>query len=145
MTNFNSNEQAVKLIDGCVFEVPYLFSVDGMEFKGKVDGVGDGYLLEIKTSSQATTAVEFREEAQERHYDMQAAMYLIAHQDNDKLLKAADHYFLVINTQAPFKVSVYKSSPAFIQSGVNKICEAVNSYRRFIINGEKYEKGIETI
>ncbi len=145
MTNYNSNTQATALMDGCQYEVPYFFKVNDMDFKGKVDAVGPDRMVEIKTSSQATNALEFREEATERHYDLQAAMYLCGDMDTNQRPKALQHYFIVVNTQAPYKVAVYKSSPEFIKGGVQKLYEAVDRYNRFIIEGEKYDEEVESI
>lgn len=144
MANLNSNDKALQLLDGCQFETPYFFEVEGLQLKGKVDGVCDEYMLEIKTSSQATTAREFKEEAQDRHYDMQAAMYLYAHTQVTGC-RPPNHYFIVVNTTAPFKVAVYKSSKEFLKEGEKKLYEAVNRYKKYIINNEEYEDEIESI
>lgn len=143
MVNFNSNAKAVQLVEGCTFEAPYFFEVNGINLKGKVDGVGKDYLLEIKTSSQATTSLEFQEEAKDRHYDMQAYMYGLAHyKTTGTKLK---HYFLVVNTQAPYKVSVYKSSDIFILEGEKKLNEALTRYKKYIINNENFDEDVEEI
>lgn len=143
MVNYNSNAKAIQLVEECEFEKPYFFKVDGVDLKGKVDGVSKKYLLEIKTSSQATTAYEFKNEAEDRHYDMQAYMYGHAHYHTTG--EELEHYFIVVNTQAPFKVSVYKSSDEFIQKGKKKLYEAISRYKRYIINGEEYEADVESI
>lgn len=150
MKNLNENEVALRLLGNCQFEVPYLFDLGGIPLKGKVDGVygqaqsdTPGYLLEIKTSSQATTALEFKEEAKERHYDMQAAMYLHAH--DQKHMERLEHYFIVVNTIVPFKVAVYKSSREFIKGGEKKLNEALHKYKTYIINKEEYFEDAEEI
>jgi hypothetical protein len=102
--NFNEHRLASKLLSTCEFEKAYLFEINGLPLKGKVDGVGPNGVVEIKSSSQATTFEEFKAEAEERDYDLQAAMYCMA-------TGCGTHYFIVVNTQEPFKVQVYKSSP----------------------------------
>jgi len=140
MTNFNSNAQAVKLIDKCVFEKAYIFQINGVDFKGRIDGVGDDFVLEIKSSSQATTATEFKESAIDSDYDMQAYMYLQA-------TGLKKHYFIVANTIEPFKVAVYKSSPEFIESGRKKAMEATERYKKYILGKAEWneEEEIEEI
>lgn len=146
MANLSDNPKAQELLDACQFETPYFFTIDGVDLKGKVDGVNHEYLLEIKTSSQATTVDEFREEARDRHYDMQAAMYLIAENQIAGGRKTLlDHYFIVVNTIAPFKVSVYKSSKEFLKEGEKKLYEAVRRYKKYIINKEEYEPEVELL
>lgn len=143
MANLNGNAKALQLLQDCTYETPYFFEIDGIDLKGKVDGVNHEYMLEIKTSSQATTADEFREEAKDRHYDMQAAMYLAAERQLSKRMGLLEHYFIVVNTIAPFKVSVYKSSNEFLKEGEKKLHEAVRRYKKYIVNGEQYEEEVE--
>lgn len=145
LVNLADNKKAIQLLDNCEFEIPYFFEVEGINLKGKVDGVNHKYLLEIKTSSQATTAYEFKEEAKDRHYDMQAAMYLLANNMTHQHSVPLDHYFIVVNTVAPFKVSVYKSSKEFLKEGEKKLYEAIDRYKRYIINNEEYEDEVESI
>jgi len=130
--NFNENKQAVRLLSQCEFEKPYLFTINGVDLKGKIDGVAPEYILEIKSSSQATTAEEFKKEALERDYDMQAYFYTVA-------ASKMHHYFIVVNTQEPYKVAVYRSSYDFIVSGHSKAVEATSRYKRYIINKEKWD------
>ncbi len=136
MKNFNDNIHATSLIDGCTFEKAYLFDLHGVPLKGKLDGVGNDYVVEIKSSSQATNAKEFKEEALMRHYDMQAFMYLHA-------AGLKKHFFIVINTQEPYKVSVYKSSLEFLNSGVDKAYKAAQLYKKYIIDNGLWDPSLE--
>lgn len=131
MKNYNENTKVQKILSGCDFEKAYLFHIDHMNLKGKVDGVREDYIVEIKTSSGASTAEEFKEEALSRDYDMQAAMYL--HASGKDI-----HYFVVVNTVEPFKLDVYKSSDDFIKSGMKKVAEAVRRYKKYIFNEEEW-------
>jgi len=139
MTSLNSNKEVAGLLEGLEFEVPLLAEYKGMKYKAKVDGVGSDYLLEIKSSSQATNAKEFKEEAEDRHYDLQAAMYLHA-------ANRSKHYFIVVNTVAPYKVQAYKSSVELLLKGKKKLDKIVDSYKTYIVDGKEYiESAIEEI
>jgi hypothetical protein len=50
-----------------------------------------------------------------------------------------------VNTTAPFKVAVYKSSKEFLKEGEKKLYEAVNRYKKYILNNEEYEDEVEHI
>ncbi len=132
MKNFNENKKAVQFVNQCKFEEPFLFDFNGVPLKGKVDGISDNFVLEIKSSSQATTQEEFAQEARERDYDMQAYFYTLA-------AKKEHHFFLVVNTQDPFKVALYRSSYNFIASGHVKATIATERYKRYIVNGENWD------
>lgn len=134
LMNLNKNKEVLKLLNGCEFEKAYTFYVDGLMLKGKLDGVGSDYILEIKSSGQATSAEEFKKEAYDRHYDLQAYLY-------QKAALKSDHYFIVVNTQEPFKVSLYKSSKEFMESGKTKALLAVDRYKKYILGGEEWNSG----
>lgn len=136
MKNVNENSKVSKLLDKCEFEKAFLFEIDGVKLKGKVDGISKDYLLEIKSSSQATNALEFKEEAYDRNYDMQAYMYL-------RGSGIRDHYFIVVNTLEPFKVAIYKSSKEFLLSGEKKTKEAMRRYKKYILNKEVWDDSNE--
>lgn len=136
MTNVNSNPKILKLLNNCKFEVPVISECLGIKFKAKVDGLGEDYVLEIKSSSRATDAKDFKDEALERDYDLQASMYLHATHTNS-------HYFIRVATVAPFSVDAYKSSHEFLMSGVKKMGIVVERYKKYIKNGEEWEEGIE--
>lgn len=134
MLNFNENAIATALVEDCIFEEPFLFEYNGVSLKGKLDGnkTFKRAVIEIKTSSMATTAYEFKREAYDRDYDLQAFLYLQASRNKH-------HYFIVVNTVAPFKVTVYQSSEEFLESGRNKAQTVTNRYKKHIVNGEPFD------
>lgn len=134
MKNFNEAVKVSSYLENIEIEVPFLFDIDSVTFKGKVDGINKlkDATIEIKSTSQATNALDFRWEAQDRHYDMQAYMYLQA-------TKTQNHFFIVVNTTEPYYVNIYKSSPAFLESGKKKAYVAAERYRRHILNGEPWD------
>lgn len=134
--NFNENDKAFNILSQCEFEKAFLFEINGVPLKGKIDGVSSNYIVEIKSSSQATSLVDFKEEAYDRNYDMQAYMYTVASKTNT-------HYFIVANTTDPFKVSIYKSSKEFLESGRKKAIEATNRYKKYIIGKAKWDDSNE--
>lgn len=105
------------------FEVPYLGKFKSLEFKSKLDIVVNLQRVgEIKTSSKANSLEIFRKEAYERHYDLQAAMYL-------KSSGAKEHFFIVVNTVYPYSVEYYPTSQIFINSGKVKLEKIERIYR----------------
>jgi len=55
------------------------------------------------------------------------------------------HLFVVANTIPPYKVSVYSSGVAFLNSGGKKLQRCEEDYHRYIIGCEKYEPTIEEL
>lgn len=136
MKNVNDNPKVLKLLNECQFEVPVIAECLGIKYKAKVDGLGEDYVLEIKSSSRATNAQEFKDEALERDYDLQANMYLHA-------THRRSHYFIRVATTAPFSVDAYKSSHEFLVSGAKKMGVVAERYKKYIQNGEEWEEAIE--
>jgi len=138
--SIEANANIKDVLYECVFEIPKKGGYNGVVVKGKADAFNPNCfrIIEIKTSSLATDLTSFREEAVDRHYDVQADLYC-------KLYGATSHMFIVVNTQPPFKVAVYKSGNAFLKGGAVKGAEMVRRYLKYIINGEKYEPGIEEL
>lgn len=134
MKNASENKKVQKLLEGIQIEYPVIAEYCGLQYKAKIDGLGDDYVLEIKSSSQATTAEEFKAECLERDYDLQAYMYLHA-------TNRTKHFFVVVNTTAPFKVEAYKTSAETLISGEMKLIKIVNDYKKYIIDNHPYEQG----
>ena len=132
MKSVNESPSVQKLLANVQIEVPFACDYKGLKYKAKLDGVGEDYVLEIKSSSQATTAAEFRDEAMERHYDLQAAMYV-------RTSGRSKHYFIVVNTVAPYKVAAYKTSFDMLTSGFKKLDKIVQSYKYHITDGNDYQ------
>jgi hypothetical protein len=138
--NIQENVYLPTILEGCEFEVPCQATLDGVPVKGKCDAFNKDIkvLVEIKTSSKANNLETFREEAYERHYDLQAALYF-------KLYGAKQHYFVVVNTTEPYSVSVYRTSAAMLKSGEEKLKTVLERYTRYIVNGEEEFQGIPEV
>jgi hypothetical protein len=147
MDSFRNNIQATNILEGCEFEQPLILDdvFNKVKFKGKVDGIDfvNNKVVEIKTSSALTNAKDFSEGAKDMAYDMQAYMY------TEMARKATgnnfEHYFIVVNTTAPFACKVYKSSSEFMQSGAKKYTKALQAYKKYVIDGATIEDPIEEI
>ncbi len=137
MKSFNENPQAVSLVEGAEIEKAYLVEYEDrgeiFPYKCKLDGVGDDYVLEIKSSSQATTAAAFKQEVADRHYDLQAAMYLYA-------ANKSRHFFIVVNTVAPYNVKLYRTSDDTLENGRSKFFIIKAMYKKYIVSGESYDR-----
>lgn len=145
MDSFKNNIQAVNILEGCDFEQPLIMNVSGITIKGKLDcfSVSDKKIVEIKTSSALTTAKDFSEGGKDMCYDMQAWMYQEMVRQSTGVI--CDHYFIVVNTTAPFAVKVYKSSQEFLDGGKKKFDKVLTSYKKYVINKESIPDPIEEV
>lgn len=141
MANAQSNQYVAGILgEESEYEVPVTMTINGVEVKGKCDILQRQYnrIIEIKTSSKATNLESFREEAYDRHYDLQAALYL-------KLYEVEEHYFIVANTMDPYSVNLYKTSKEMIDSGNKKLATVLSKYVRHVIEGKEEITGIPEV
>lgn len=105
------------LIRDAQTEVP-LYWVDpetGVECKGRLDAITEGYVIDYKTTSNAATDA-FMREALRYGYDLQAAMYLEAARANGYNPKG--FIFIAQEKTAPYLVNVLHAGEAFIDRGL---------------------------
>lgn len=138
LANYNSNPKALHAVEGGEFEVPLYATINGVTLKGRVDAIKKSttMMTEIKSSSQAFTLEEFRAEAEERFYHVQAALYLEAYRQTHGL--KLKHCFVVANTREPYAVKYYPSGVDFLKRGEELLHDAIEYYKKYIINGEEY-------
>lgn len=82
----------------------------GVPCKGRLDVLGDGFVADYKTASDASTRA-FTREALRYGYDLQAAMYLTA-------TGLKTFYFLVQEKTEPYAINIIKAGDAFIERGL---------------------------
>lgn len=133
MKNFNDNPGAIRILNGCEIEIPFLLTFNDVTLKGKVDGFRKDTIAEIKTTSMAQDLDSFRKEALFRDYDLQAFLYTLG-------LNASNHYFIVCGTTPPYTVNIYKTSERFLESGKRKAEIVTDRYKRHIINNEPFNE-----
>jgi len=93
-----------------------------VECKGKADIVVDGgdMLVDIKTTSKPVT--EFIKSAYRYNYQRQAAFYLDG-------FGAKEFMFIVIETQAPYQVGIFRCTDNFIEQGREEYISLLELYK----------------
>lgn len=104
-----------------------------VEFKGFVDMVGDDFIADIKTTTDAGD--KFQRDLLYNDYKMQAAMYLESYPDKD-------FYIIAIEKSGAFNVQVYKFSKETLLAGRSKYLMLIDKFKNW--NGDKasYYNGI---
>lgn len=111
------HEPAMELINeiGQV-EVPLFWTDDvtGIEMKGKMDGYHDEFTIDLKTCMNAFPE-SFSIDAFNNAYHRQAALYMDGRGRAGK--KKGDFYFIAIEKEQPYGVSVMKCTQEFVRHG----------------------------
>ena len=116
----------IKKLKGAEELIEWEFS--GVPFKGFVDGYGEGFILDVKTTTDASPRSFLRDFVKYKYY-WQAALYLHA----NRTLKLAgdnpDFFIIAVETSAPFNTQVYKVTPEFIDQGFKEVARAVQEFK----------------
>ena len=114
------NKICRELISGD-FEVPGYTEIFGNNWKGKADIVNhdEQLIIDLKTTSDID---KFRWSASKFNYDSQAYIY--------RLLFDYEMLFMVIDKET-LQIGLFDCSPAFYESGVEKVRKATDAYELF--------------
>lgn len=104
-------------------------SVHELPMRGIIDGVGNGFMFDVKTCQDAHPA-KFGRDAYYSDYHRQAAIYLDSTEDN-----TTEFYFIAIEKDRPYGVSVHKVSEHLQELGRKQYLDAIIEYRSWVDAG----------
>ena len=122
---FLRNEQALKLITDCEFEVPAIGMVQGYPFRGKADVLGKG-LVDLKTTSDLKA---FPYAARKYGYDVQVYLY------SELFNKPYEEFKFAAIDKGSLDIGIYDVSEEFYLQGKAKVTKAIETFETFFING----------
>ena len=122
---FLRNEQALKLITDCEFEVPAIGMVQGYPFRGKADVLGKG-LVDLKTTSDLKA---FPYAARKYGYDVQVYLY------SELFNKPYEEFKFAAIDKGSLDIGIYDVSEEFYLQGKAKVTKAISIFETFFING----------
>ena len=101
-----------------------------IKMRGFIDAIGSNFLLELKTTQDADP-MKFQRDAINYAYNRQAAVYL----DSENSFKNFDFYFIAIEKEAPYAVSIHKCSKELINHGREQYINLLNEYKTWVDRG----------
>ena len=123
---FLRNEQALKLITNCEFEVPEIGMIQGYPFRGKADILDSYRLCDLKTTSDLKA---FPYAARKYGYDVQVYLY------TELFKKPYEEFKFVAIDKGSLDIGIYDVSQEFYESGKAKVTKALETYQAFFIDG----------
>jgi hypothetical protein len=132
-----SNSIARPLIEECQKEVAMIWKDKdtGIECKGKADGVGDYFMLDLKTTREPNFE-SFKRSAYKYGYHRQSAYYLDGF-NNGMKKDMQEFWFICIEKSSPHNLGIYQCSDEFLQQGREEYKVLLERYK------EKFQGGIE--
>lgn len=120
VNKFHRNESLSYLLNSCSeFESKWVSEVNSLPFTGYIDGESEGYLIEIKTTSDASPS-SFIKDFYNRKYYLQAALYYMA---TSKTIN-----YIVIETKPPYNMFHCPISKEYIDFGIRELNKLTNSF-----------------
>lgn len=104
-----------------------------------LDGKGDDIILELKTTRDADPK-KFYRDCLTYDYHMQAGIYVEGIRCRE--FKFPDHYFIAVEKEAPFGISVLKSDAGFIKYG-QKMYRRAMDMMKYCIEKREFESSYE--
>ncbi len=115
-------------------EKEYSFKIGEIDCKSKIDADGDGFVLDLKTTSNIQG---FREIITEYHYHTQLAFYGMA------LGNVKNYYLIAVSTKAPYECVVYNINSTIYEGKKN--VEKALGYADMIVRGIEFGNSEEII
>lgn len=120
-----SNTDAKKAIHSCTeFEKEWSTIINGLPFRGFIDGCADDYVLELKTTSDGNPKT-FIKDFHNRMYYMQAALY---HHATGKQLQ-----YLVVETKSPYNFFLAPISQEYLDYGWSEVQKLTDSFNTCMV------------
>jgi hypothetical protein len=103
------------------FEVSAFDVLEGISVKARIDGLGDDFIIDLKTTQDASESAFAKSVAQFR-YHVQAAWY-------QKITGINRFIFIAVEKEAPYGVACYELDQQAIDAGIRFIEETLPMYR----------------
>lgn len=129
-----SESHIANAIQGCNhFEKEWRADINGLPFRGFFDGEADDYILEIKTTNDASPKTIIND-FYNRQYHIQAGLYTHI---SSKPIK-----YLIIETASPYNVMLADVDAAFIDFGLKQAVEQIERFKTCMENN-MFDMGYE--
>ena len=132
--NVLSNDSLRNYIDNChQFEQEFRAEMWDLPVRGFFDGIADDYILEIKTTTDASPEYIIRD-FYNRQYHMQAGLYNLV---SEKPIK-----YLIIETKGPYDAYIADASEGYIKKGQELFSDTLVSFTK-CMKENAWTKGYE--
>jgi len=132
--NVLSNPKLASWIQNChQYEQEFRHEVRGLPIRGFFDGVAEDYILEVKTTMDASPENLMRD-FYNRQYHMQAGIYNIV---SDKPIK-----YLIIETKNPYDAYIADATDNYLKKGHELFFETIIRFNKCMEDNE-WHKGYE--
>lgn len=117
-------------LQGCyATEQSIFWEQGGLKCKARLDGLGNGYVMDLKTCADAS-ALAFERSIARYGYYIQAAWYMNAARSQNLLV--SEYVLIAVESEPPFGVQVFRLDEGYLEAANEKIEDALAQHRRCI-------------
>jgi exodeoxyribonuclease VIII len=117
-----SKVQVKPAVEQChTFELEFRTEVNGLPFRGFVDGLSNDYILEVKTMSDASPQ-NITKEFYNRKYHIQAGLYNLVYQLPVK--------YIILETKSPYNYMVADATEGYIKAGQDELFSLIERFKQ---------------
>ena len=121
-----SQDHFGKIVSDCQsFEQEFRAEINGLPFRGFIDGEAPSYVLEVKTASDASPKTIINN-FYDRGYHIQAAVYNMI---TNKPVK-----YLIVETKSPYNIIVADASREYIDLGKKVVSDLIGKFNSCMEN-----------
>lgn len=113
------------------FETLKLYSHKDIDFKAQLDGSGENFILDLKTTRTLNDDRLIKSQIYSYHYHFQAASYLLSEGHN---IYSKDYYIIFVRTEPPYAVFPVMLSLDTLMDGMNLFERACDLYKESACN-----------
>lgn len=129
------HKTARELLAGCfAVEQSLTWEMGGLPCKARLDGLGVEYVLDLKSTQDASKRA-FERSLWNFAYHIQGAFYKEAALANG-FNKVNQFIHIAVESSAPYGVAVYRMDEGYIEAALEQISEAMEIHRRCVKSGE---------
>ena len=134
VNNAMTNQDIASAVNGChSFEQEFRTEIFELPVRGFFDGVADDYILEVKTTNDATPKTIIND-FYNRFYHMQAGLY---NHVSQKPIK-----YLIIETKAPYDSYLASPSDDYIENGKNSLFDNIEAFK-YCMEYNEFNRGYD--
>jgi exodeoxyribonuclease VIII len=113
--------QVKPAVEQChTFELEFRTEVNGLPFRGFVDGLSNDYILEVKTMSDASPQ-NITKEFYNRKYHIQAGLYNLVYQLPVR--------YIILETKSPYNYMVADATDKYIKAGQDELFKITDRFK----------------
>jgi len=122
MKGLSLNDHASTWLKACEKEKIVCSSIMDVECKGRIDGLSQEYVLDLKTTD---SILNFEKSMVKYGYDFQLAFYMM-------LTGVSDAKIIVCENKWPYAVATFDVSEQFLEMGKQKVIQALTLYKQCV-------------